>query len=221
MTSSLRRPAPARAAAFSPRRRPAARPGSIARRNVPPGSEFGSAGAEGRCSGGISVAEDREIGRGAAQESTERVHRNPGRAARPHRKRQRHPPRWNPADLVPEPPAEGPESREAQAGPRMVHGPDAKPFQALRAKMETEWTPQMMEILGIGRRSQPIIWDADFLYGPQTASGEDSHLLCEINVSSRFAIPYEGPACIARLVCASGYCIRGHHKGRMDPSNGK
>jgi hypothetical protein len=44
--------------------------------------------------------------------------------------------------------------------------------------METEWTPQMMAVLGIDRRSLPIIWDADFLYGPQTASGEDSYILC-------------------------------------------
>jgi hypothetical protein len=81
-----------------------------------------------------------------------------------------------------------------------MHGPDAEPFQALRAKMETEWTPQMMEVLGIDRRSLPIIWDADFLYGPPTASGEDSYVLCEINVSSCFAIPDQAPATIARSV---------------------
>jgi len=87
------------------------------------------------------------------------------------------------------PPSEGPDSPAAQPGPRIMHGPDAKAFQALRAKMETEWTPQMMEVLGIDSASLPIIWDADFLYGPQTASGEDSYVLCEINVSSCFAIP--------------------------------
>ena len=88
----------------------------------------------------------------------------------------------------------------AQPGPRIMHGADAPPFQALRAKMETEWTPQMMEVLGIDRQSLPIIWDADFLYGPQTAPGEDSYVLCEINVSSCFAIPDQAPAAIARLV---------------------
>jgi hypothetical protein len=46
----------------------------------------------------------------------------------------------------------------------------------------------------------PIIWDADFLYGPRTASGEDTYVLCEINVSSVFAIPEQAPAEIARLV---------------------
>jgi hypothetical protein len=101
--------------------------------------------------------------------------------------------------LIP-PPPEGPDSPAAQPGPRIMHGADAALFQALRAKMESEWTPQMMEVLGIDHRSLPIIWDADFLYGPQTASGKDSYVLCEINVSSCFAIPDQAPAAIARLV---------------------
>ena len=100
--------------------------------------------------------------------------------------------------LIP-PPAEGPDSPAAQPGPRIMHGPDAAPFQPLRAKMEAEWTPQMMDVLGIEAAFLPIIWDADFLYGPRTASGEDTYVLCEINVSSCFAIPDEAPAAIARL----------------------
>jgi hypothetical protein len=100
--------------------------------------------------------------------------------------------------LIP-PPPEGPDSPAAQPGPRIMHGPDAKPFQGLRAKTEAEWTPQMIEVLGIDRASLPIIWDADFLYGPRTPSGEDSYVLCEINVSSVFALPDQAPAAIARL----------------------
>ena len=65
--------------------------------------------------------------------------------------------------------------------------------------MEAEWTPQMMEVLGIDAAALPIIWDADFLYGPRTASGEDSYVLCEINGSSVFAIPDQAPAAIAHL----------------------
>ena len=100
--------------------------------------------------------------------------------------------------LIP-PPPEGPDSPAAQPGPRIMHGADTEPFQALRAKMETEWTPQMMETLGIDAASLPIIWDADFLYGPRTRSGEDSYILCEINVSSVFATPDQAPAAIARI----------------------
>jgi hypothetical protein len=101
--------------------------------------------------------------------------------------------------LIP-PPPEGPDSPAAQPGPRIMHGADAAPFQALRTMMEAEWTPRMMEVLHIDAPSLPIIWDADFLYGPRTASGEDSYVLCEINVSSVFAIPDQAPAGIARLV---------------------
>jgi hypothetical protein len=100
--------------------------------------------------------------------------------------------------LIP-PPPEGPDSPAAQPGPRIMHRADAAPFQVLRQKMETEWTPQMMAALGIDAASLPIIWDADFLYGPRTASGEDSYVLCEINVSSVFAIPDQAPTAIARL----------------------
>jgi hypothetical protein len=100
--------------------------------------------------------------------------------------------------LIP-PPPDGPDSPEAQPGPRIMHGADAEPFQALRRKMEDEWVPQMMEELVVDRAQLPIIWDADFLYGPRTASGEDTYVLCEINVSSCFAIPDEAATAIARL----------------------
>jgi hypothetical protein len=50
--------------------------------------------------------------------------------------------------LIPPPPA-GSDSPEAQPGPRIMHDPEASPFQALRRLMEDEWTPQMMETLGI------------------------------------------------------------------------
>jgi hypothetical protein len=100
--------------------------------------------------------------------------------------------------LIP-PPPEGPDSESAQPGPRIMHPASAEPFRALRARMESEWTPQMMDVLGIDAALLPIIWDADFLYGPRTASGEDTYVLCEINVSSVFAIPEQAPAAIARL----------------------
>jgi hypothetical protein len=101
--------------------------------------------------------------------------------------------------LIP-PPPKGPDSPTAQPGPRTMRGPDAPAFQALRSRMQSEWTPQMMQTLDIQAASLPIIWDADFLYGPRTATGEDAYVLCEINVSCVFAIPEEAPAAIASLV---------------------
>ncbi|WP_441234921.1 Cj0069 family protein [Bradyrhizobium sp. 930_D9_N1_4] len=101
--------------------------------------------------------------------------------------------------LIP-PPPEGPDTPEAQPGPRIMHGPDAPQFQTLRRSMEDEWTPQMMDTLGIDDTSLPAIWDADFLYGPRDAAGADTYVLCEINASSCFAIPEDAPAAIARTV---------------------
>jgi hypothetical protein len=97
------------------------------------------------------------------------------------------------------PPPEGASSKEAEPGPRIMHLATAPEFEALRAKMDDEWIPQMMQVLGIDRASLPIIWDADFLYGPRTDAGEDSFVLCEINVSSVFAIPDQAPKAIAKL----------------------
>lgn len=101
--------------------------------------------------------------------------------------------------LIPPPPS-GPDAPEAQPGPRIMHGPDAPQFQALRRLMEDEWIPQLMAALTIDEASLPVIWDADFLYGPRDAAGADTYVLCEINASSCFAIPDEAPAAIARTV---------------------
>ena len=100
------------------------------------------------------------------------------------------------------PPPEGPGSDAAQPGPRVMHSASAPEFQALKTKMESEWTPQMMQLLGIDARSLPIIWDADFLYGPRDATGQDTYVLCEINVSSVFPFPEQAPSEIARLAKA-------------------
>jgi hypothetical protein len=81
-----------------------------------------------------------------------------------------------------------------------MHAKSAAQFQRLRALMETEWIPGMARLLEIDRRDLPVIWDADFLYGPRTAAGEDSYVLCEINVSSVFPIPDQAPEEIAQLV---------------------
>lgn len=100
--------------------------------------------------------------------------------------------------LIP-PPPEGPDSLQAQPGPRIMHGNSATQFSRLREQMETDWIPGMMQALALTRDDLPIIWDADFLYGPKDAQGDDTYVLCEINVSSVFPIPDEASEEIARL----------------------
>ena len=62
-------------------------------------------------------------------------------------------------------------------------------YGTLRDRLEGEWVPEMQEILALDTRDLPVIWDADFLYGPKNAQGADTYVLCEINVSSTFAFP--------------------------------
>jgi hypothetical protein len=89
------------------------------------------------------------------------------------------------------PPEAGP------AGPRVYSGAGDVRFQRLRGVMEADWTPGLAQLLDIAPAALPVIWDADFLLGPKTASGEDSYVLCEINVSSVFPFPDEAPEALA------------------------
>ncbi len=82
-----------------------------------------------------------------------------------------------------------PESLRTAAASSPMMGPDAPAYQRLRNHMQNEWVPRMTSVLGIDRESLPVIWDADFLYGPRTSSGENTYVLCEINVSAVWPFP--------------------------------
>ena len=69
---------------------------------------------------------------------------------------------------------------------------------ALRARLESEWVPELCAIAGLETHSLPVIWDTDFLYGPKTATGDDTFVLCEINASSAFAFPEFAMPAVAR-----------------------
>jgi hypothetical protein len=73
--------------------------------------------------------------------------------------------------------------------PRLYYGPSKPEFQALKQRLERQWLPEMQSLLGIDTDSLPMLWDADFLYGPPDDAGADTHVLCEINVSSVFPFP--------------------------------
>jgi len=88
--------------------------------------------------------------------------------------------------------------KDGPAGPRLYSGPGDPRFQRLRALMEREWAPGLAQLLDIHPDALPVIWDADFLLGPRTPQGDDSYVLCEINVSSVFPIPDEAPDALAK-----------------------
>ena len=88
----------------------------------------------------------------------------------------------------------------SEAGPRLYTSNADSRFQRLRRLMEDDWTLQLTSLLDIPRHNLPMIWDADFMFGPVQADGSDSYVLGEINVSSVFPLPDEAPAEIARRV---------------------
>ena len=84
--------------------------------------------------------------------------------------------------LCPAPPG-APADTVPATSPRRYHPPSLPQFQRLKRTLETEWVPQLQRLLHIDTASLPVIWDCDFLLGPRDAAGDDTHVLCEINVS--------------------------------------
>lgn len=99
--------------------------------------------------------------------------------------------------MPPPPPGASPEA--AEVPPRLYYGPQKPEFQAVKAILESEWVPQMQRLLDIDTESLPAIWDADFLYGPKTASGEDTYVLGEVNVQSVYPFPEEALGPLAQV----------------------
>jgi hypothetical protein len=98
--------------------------------------------------------------------------------------------------LYPAPPGASP-NEAPEPGTRLYHPPTMPEGQPLRRKLEQEWVPAMQQLLNIETESLPVLWDADFLLGPREESGEDTYVLCEINVSSVAPFPDSATSFIA------------------------
>lgn len=102
------------------------------------------------------------------------------------------------------PPPRASAGEAPQPTPRIYHPPTRAEFRTLKQRLEAQWVPQMQRLLGIATHELPILWDCDFLLGAKTATGDDSYVLCEINVScvSPFpdaALPIVAQATLDRL----------------------
>ena len=84
------------------------------------------------------------------------------------------------------------------SGPRLYYPPDRSDLQRLKQQIESDWLPAMQLGLGIDDEALPVIWDADLFRGPTNAAGEDTWVLCEINVSAVYPFPDECIEPIAR-----------------------
>jgi len=87
---------------------------------------------------------------------------------------------------------------DARPATKRFEPASAPAHQRLREKLETHLVPEMQTILDLDTTDLPLIWDADFLFGPKDARDEDSFVLCEINVSSTFAFPELAMPIVAR-----------------------
>lgn len=70
-----------------------------------------------------------------------------------------------------------------QPGPRLYYPPDQPEFQNLGLLMESRWVAKLQRACALGPADLPLLWDADFFLGPKNRAGEDTYVLCEINVS--------------------------------------
>lgn len=103
--------------------------------------------------------------------------------------------------LCPAPPGAPPDAAP-QPSPRLYHPPSMPEFQSLKRQLEEKWVPAMQQLLDIGTAKLPVLWDCDFLLGPRSASGADTYVLCEINVSSVSPFPDSAVSLIAEATLA-------------------
>jgi hypothetical protein len=66
----------------------------------------------------------------------------------------------------------------------------------------------VQQLLGIDIADLPVIWDCDFLLGPRNNAGEDTYVLCEINVSSVAPFPDAAVEPLARAVLAKAQACK-------------
>ncbi len=101
-----------------------------------------------------------------------------------------------------------PPDAEARSSEKRWEPAEERRYAELRARVESEWVPELLRIAAVDTHALPVIWDIDFLYGQKTAEGEDTFVLCEINASSTFAFPDFAMPTVARAAVAR---IEQHH----------
>jgi len=101
------------------------------------------------------------------------------------------------------PAAPGSNPRTApEPGPRLYYPPTRSDFQPLKDWMENEWLAELCQTLALNATQLPVVWDADFLYGPKNSTGTNTYVLCEINLSSVYPFPDEALAPLAAATLA-------------------
>jgi hypothetical protein len=97
-----------------------------------------------------------------------------------------------------------PEGAPPSAAPtptkRHYHSATMPEFQRLKRLLEDNWLPGLQQIFDIATEELPALWDCDFMFGPKDALGQDTYVLCEINVSCVSPFPDSAAEPLARAV---------------------
>ncbi len=97
-----------------------------------------------------------------------------------------------------------PEAVMGLPSPKTMYPPDEPALSELRERLETEWVPGMMPLLGLVADDLPALWDVDLLLADPDHGSPDRpggrFVLCEINASSVIPFPPEAPPRIAAHV---------------------
>jgi hypothetical protein len=101
--------------------------------------------------------------------------------------------------LHPVPDGESPETAPKPTK-RHYHPAMMPEFQRLKDLVESEWVPEAQRLLEIRTEDLPVLWDCDFMFGPKDASGNDTYVLCEINVSCVSPFPDSAAMPLAKTV---------------------
>jgi hypothetical protein len=108
--------------------------------------------------------------------------------------------RQRPADRSADAQAPAPDRVLGMPSAKTMYAAEEPEFGSLRALLELEWVPALCDLVAVRDDELPVLWDADFLYGPRTDSGLDTYMLCEINVSSVIPFPPDAPPKVATAV---------------------
>ncbi len=101
---------------------------------------------------------------------------------------------------------------------KTMYPPDEPALQRLRDKVEAEWVPAMQQLVGVDDAALPALWDADFLLGPADEAGDDTYVLCEINVSSVLPFPPHAPAKLAAAALEAVHASKASRQPRSRTS---
>jgi hypothetical protein len=79
----------------------------------------------------------------------------------------------------------------------------------------------MQRLLDVETDQLPVLWDCDFLLGPKRDSGEDTYVLCEINVSSVSPFPDSALTRVAQATLSTGASVETRMRPVVRPQKGQ